>query len=133
MTATTILDVGSSASRRRRSLWRYWRGNLKGSEFTWALAFSVPYIAVFLAFVVYPVFYGVWMGSNPALYADVFSDVIYQDTVVNTLLFVAVGVNLKLFLALLLSGLFMRPGWLTKVMLMLFVLPWAVPQLPAFI
>ena len=72
-------------------------------------------------------------GKQSGLYADVFSDVIYQDTVVNTLLFVAVGVNLKLFLALLLSGLFMRPGWLTKVMLMLFVLPWAVPQLPAFI
>src|SRR5260370_8176624 len=73
------------------------------------------------------------MGSDPALYSDVFSDVIYQDTVVNTLIFVALGVNLKLFLALLLSGVFMRPGWVTKVMLMLFVLPWAVPQLPAFI
>ena len=133
MTAATELDVGLPSPTRRRSFLRYWRGNLKGSEFTWALAFSVPYIAVFLAFVAYPVFYGLWMGSNPALYADVFSDVIYQDTVVNTLLFVAVGVNLKLFLALLLSGLFMRPGWLTKVMLMLFVLPWAVPQLPAFI
>ena len=110
MTAATELDVGLPSPTRRRSLLRYWRGNLKGSEFTWALAFSVPYIAVFLAFVVYPVFYGVWMGSNPALYADVFSDVIYKDTVVNTLLFVAVGVNLKLFLALLLSGLFMRPA-----------------------
>src|ERR1700730_8063062 len=133
MTAATELDVGLPSPTRRQSFLRYWRGNLKGSEFTWALAFSVPYITVFLAFVAYPVFYGLWMGSNPALYADVFSDVIYQDTVVNTLLFVAVGVNLKLFLALLLSGLFMRPGWLTKVMLMLFVLPWAVPQLPAFI
>src|SRR3984893_817925 len=133
MTAATELDVGLPSPTRRQSFLRYWRGNLKGSEFTWALAFSVPYITVFLAFVAYPVFYGLWMGSNPALYADVFSDVIYQDTVVNTLLFVAVGVNLKLFLALLLSGLFMRPGWLTKVMLMLFVLPWAVPQLPTFI
>jgi multiple sugar transport system permease protein len=133
MTAATVLDVGSPSSKQKQSLWRYWRGNLKGSEFTWALAFSVPYIAVFVAFVVYPVFYGLWMGSDPALYSDVFSDVIYQDTVVNTLVFVVLGVNLKLFLALLLSGVFMRPGWWTKVMLMLFVLPWAVPQLPAFI
>ena len=133
MTVATVLDVGPPAPRRRRSFWRYWRGNLKGSEFTWALAFSVPYIAVFLAFVAYPVFYGLWMGSAPALYAEVFSDVIYQDTVINTLVFVALGVNLKLFLALLLSGVFMRPGRVTKVMLMLFVLPWAVPQLPAFI
>ena len=123
MTAATVLDVGLPAPRRRRSFWRYWRGNLKGSEFTWALAFSVPYIAVFLAFVVYPVFYGLWMGSAPALYAEVFSDVIYQDTVINTLVFVALGVNLKLFLALLLSGVFMRPGRVTKVMLMLLCCP----------
>src|SRR6266545_2066421 len=100
MTVATALDVDRPARRQRRSFWRYCRGHLKGSEFTWALAFSVPYIAVFLAFVAYPVFYGLWMGSDPALYADVFSDVIYWDTVVNTLIFVVLGVNLKLFLAL---------------------------------
>ena len=52
------------------SLWRYWQGGLHGSEFTWAVAFVVPYIAVFLAFVVYPVLYGLWMGSTPHLYAS---------------------------------------------------------------
>ena len=67
MTTTTVLDVGSSAPRRRQSFWRYCRGNLKGSEFAWALAFSVPYIGVFVAFVAYPVFYGLWMGRDPAL------------------------------------------------------------------
>ena len=51
----------------RQSLWRYWRGGLQGSEFTWAVAFVVPYIAVFLGFVIYPALYGLWMGSNPAL------------------------------------------------------------------
>ena len=71
MTAATELDVGLPSPSRRRSFLRYWRGNLKGSEFTWALAFSVPYIAVFVGFVAYPVFYGVWMGSDPALYAVV--------------------------------------------------------------
>src|SRR5215468_6229222 len=129
MTTASAIEFGRPAAR-RQSLWRYWRGGLRGSEFTWALAFLVPYIAVFLAFVVYPVFYGLWMGRAPALYAEIFSDVIYRDTVINTLIFVALGVNLKLFLALLLSGVFMRRGWVTKVMLMLFVLPWAVPQLP---
>src|SRR5712691_11533406 len=117
MTAASVLDVGRPAPRRRQSFLRYWRGHLKGSEFTWALAFTVPYVGVFLAFVAYPVSYGLWMGSNPALYPEIFSDVIFQDTVVNTPVFVALGVNLKLFLALLLSGLFMRPGWVTKVML----------------
>jgi multiple sugar transport system permease protein len=117
----------------RQSLWRYWRGGLQGSEFTWAVAFIVPYVAVFLAFVVYPVGFGLWMGSQPHLYAEVFSDPIYQQTVVNTLLFLAFGVNLKLFFALMLSGFFMRPGWWPKGLLLLFVLPWAVPALPSFI
>jgi len=85
---------------RRQSLWRYWRGGLQGSEFAWALAFLVPYIGVFLAFVVYPVFYGLRMGSEPSLYREVFSDPIYQQTVINTLIFVTFGVNLKLFFAL---------------------------------
>jgi multiple sugar transport system permease protein len=114
-------------------LWRYWRGGLRGSEFAWALAFLVPYIGVFLAFVVYPVFYGLRMGSDPSLYTEVFSDPIYQQTVINTLIFVTFGVNLKLFFALLLSGFFMRPGWWVKGLLMIFVLPWAVPALPSFI
>ncbi len=41
-----------------RPLRRAWRGGLHGSEFTWAVAFVVPYAAVFLAFVAYPVVYG---------------------------------------------------------------------------
>ena len=73
------------------------------------------------------------MGSSPHLYTELFSDPIYQQTLVNTLLFLAFGVNLKLFLALLMSGFFMRPGWWTKALLMVFVLPWAVPALPTFI
>jgi multiple sugar transport system permease protein len=132
MSSTTVNELDPPVIP-RRTLLRYWQGSLRGSEFTWAVAFVVPYIAVFLAFVVYPVFYGAWMGSNPHLYADLFADPIYQSTVVNTLLFLAFGVNLKLFLALMLSGFFMHPGWPTKVLLMIFVLPWAVPALPTFI
>jgi multiple sugar transport system permease protein len=132
MTTVSIIELGRPADR-RQSLWRYWRGGLRGSEFTWAVAFVVPYIAVFLAFVVYPVLYGGWMGSQPSLYTELFSDPIYQQTVVNTLLFVAFGVNLKLFFALLLSGFFMRPGWWVKGLLLIFVLPWAVAAVPTFI
>src|SRR5438477_6655685 len=132
MTTLSAIEFGRPAVR-LRSLWRYLRGGLRGSEFTWALAFLVPYIGVFFAFVVYPVFYWLWMGIEPKLYTDVFSDPIYQQTVVNTLVFVAFGVNLKLFFALMLSGFFMRPGWWVKGLLMIFVLPWAVPELPSFI
>jgi len=133
MTTASAIELGHSPAARRQSLWRYWRGGLHGSEFTWAVAFVVPYIGVFLAFVVYPVFYGLWMGSQPSLYTELFSDPIYQQTVVNTLLFLAFGVNLKLFFALMLSGFFMRKGWWTKALLVVFVLPWAIPTLPSFI
>src|SRR6516165_2933219 len=132
MTTASAIEFAGPAGR-RQSLGRYWRGGVQGSEFASALVFLVPYIAVFLAFVVYPVFYGLWMGSVPKLYPEVFSDPIYQQTLVNTVLFVAFGVNLKLFFALLLSGFFMRPGWWVKALLMVFVLPWAVPALPSFI
>jgi multiple sugar transport system permease protein len=132
MASVSVADVGGPAVR-RQTLWRYWRGGLRGSEFAWAVAFLVPYIGVFFAFVVYPVCYGLWMGSEPSLYTELFSDPIYQSTVINTMLFLAFAVNLKLFFALMLSGFFMRPGWWVKGLLLIFVLPWAVPALPSFI
>src|SRR5487761_2118616 len=110
-----------------------WRAGLQGPELIWALAFLVPYIVTFALFVVYPILYGLWMGSNPALYADLFSDPVYQQTVVNTLIFVLVGVNLRMVLALGLSGFFMRKRWWIKALLMVFILPWAVPALPTFL
>src|SRR3954451_18432798 len=74
MTSASIIDVGRPSASRRQSLWRYWRGGLRGSEFAWAVAFIVPYIFVFFAFVVYPVFSGLWMAPTPALSVDLFSD-----------------------------------------------------------
>ena len=117
---------------RRHSLLDYWRGSLKGSEYLWALAFVIPYMAVFVVFVAYPICYGLWMGHNPALYKELWEDPVYITTLINTVIYLAVAVNLKMFLAFLLSGFFIRPGWWTKVLLIVFVLPWAVPALPTF-
>jgi multiple sugar transport system permease protein len=128
-TPETFPILESAVSRPRR---RTWRGHLQGSEFAWAVAFVIPYAAVFLAFVVYPVAYGVWLGRNPDLYAELFSDPIYLRTAVNTALYLVVGVNLKMFGALLLSGFFMRRGWWVKGLLLIYVLPWAMPALPSF-
>src|ERR1700730_9537944 len=80
--------------------------HLHGSDFIWAIAFVVPYAAVFLAFVVYPFSYALWMAGRPSLYADLIDDPSYLRSVVNTLLFVGLAVNLKMFLALVLSGFF---------------------------
>jgi multiple sugar transport system permease protein len=121
------------ASVRQRAVARYFRGGLKGGEYTWAVAFVVPYVAVFLTFVAYPIVYGLWMGSEARLYRELFDDPIYQSSVVNTVLYLALGVNVKMFLALLLSGFFMRPGRWMKILLLIFILPWAVPQISTFI
>jgi multiple sugar transport system permease protein len=132
MTTATIVELGRRAPARQSWL-RTLRGGLQGSEYAWALAFCVPYVGVFLAFVVYPVAYGIWLGHSPSLYVELFDDPIYQQTVVNTIIYLGIGVNVKLFGALLLSGLFMRRGWWVKGLLMIYVLPWAVPALPTFI
>jgi len=132
MASVSVIEAGRPVLG-RRSLLRTWRGGLQGSEFAWALAFCIPYVAVFLAFVAYPIVYGLWLGHNPALYAELWQDPIFQMTVVNTIIYLAVGVNVKMFFALLLSGFFMRRGWWVKGLLMIYVLPWAVPALPTFI
>ena len=128
-TAEAVPLQAVSPARPRRQVRRL---GLQGSEFTWAVAFVIPYVGVFLAFVAYPVAYGLWLGSDPALYAELMSEPIYQRTVVNTTLYLVIGVNLKMFGALLLSGFFMRRGWWVKGLLIIFVLPWAVPALPSF-
>jgi multiple sugar transport system permease protein len=132
MDATQVIETGrgTTVPRARRGAWR---GGLQGSEYTWAIAFVVPYIAVFIAFVAYPVVFGMWLGHDPHLYAELWDDPVYKMTVVNTILYLVIGVNLKMFLALLFSGFFMRPGWWVKGLLMIYVLPWAVPALPTFI
>jgi multiple sugar transport system permease protein len=88
---------------------------------------------VFCAFVVYPVAYGLWMASDPSLYGELIKSPLYVQTVVNTMLYVGLGVNVKLFLALLLSGFFMRRRWWIKALLPVYMLPWALPAIPSFV
>jgi multiple sugar transport system permease protein len=88
---------------------------------------------VFFAFAVYPVGYALWMAGRPSLYAELLADPRYLPTLVNTLIFVGLGVNLKMFLALLLSGFFMRRGWWIKALLVVYVLPWMLAAVQAFI
>jgi len=106
---------------------------LRRPEIGWAFAFLLPYLAVFAAFVVYPVGYGLWMARDPGLYAELLADPPYLRTVINTVLFVGLGVNIMMFCALLLSGYFMqRKGWV-RALFAIFLLSWAMPQIPAFV
>jgi multiple sugar transport system permease protein len=100
------------------------RRGLHRTDFAWAIAFILPYAAVFFAFVVYPFGYALWLASEPSLYVDLIRDPLYLPAVVNTLLFVGFGVNVKMFLALLLSGFFLRKRRWIQALLAVFVLPW---------
>jgi multiple sugar transport system permease protein len=81
---------------------------------------------VFFVLFLYPVGYALWMASRPSLYAELIADRLYLPTIVNTLLFVGLGVNVKMFLALLLSGFFLRPRWWIRALLAIYILPWAL-------
>ena len=108
------------------SRWPRGYGQLHGADLRWAIAFVLPYAAVFFVFVVYPFGYALWMAGRPALYAELIANRSYLTAVVNTLLFVGIGVNVKMFLALLLSGFFLRPRWWIKAALAVYVLPWLI-------
>jgi multiple sugar transport system permease protein len=97
------------------------------------LLFSLPLIALFLAFVAYPLYFEVTQALDRYTYEVLFSDPIYLQTVVNTLVYVGIAVNVKLFLALLLSGLLESDDRATRVLSAIFLLPWAIPVLPGIL
>jgi multiple sugar transport system permease protein len=111
----------------RRPSWQF-----RLPDTTWAIAFVVPYVAVFLLFVVYPVVSGLWMGHDLSLYALLFDDPLYLTTAMNTLIFVAIGVNVMMFLAFLISGFFMNRSWWVRLLLAIFLIPWALPAMIVF-
>jgi multiple sugar transport system permease protein len=110
-----------------------WHVYLHGSELAWAIAFVVPYAGVLLAFALFPIAYGLWMASSPSLYLTLFASDEYREAVVSTLLYVGIGVNLNMFLSLLLSGFFMRPRRWVRALLVVSMLPWALPAQTGFI
>jgi multiple sugar transport system permease protein len=73
------------------------------------------------------------MAGDPSLYRALLDDRLYARSVLNTALFVGFSVNAKMVLALLLSGFFMRRRWWIRALLPVFMLPWALPAIPAFV
>jgi multiple sugar transport system permease protein len=110
-----------------------WRSHLHGSDLICSILFIVPYAALFVAFVIYPMTYAIWMGTNPALYAELLSDPRYVRAAINTVLFVGLAVNLQMILALLLSGFFMRCRRWIRALLVVYILPWTLPAVPAYL
>jgi len=112
----------SSALRNPRNPWKFW-GRMM----------VLPYLLVFLIFVLYPVFYGFWLARDPQNYVKLFEDPIFFRTALNTAIFLVVAVNLKMAIALGLSGFFVLTRWWIKVLAALFILPWALPSIPTIL
>src|SRR6267154_6805847 len=74
----------------------------------WGIVMLAPYLLVFLAFVVYPVGYGLWLARRPESYVALVDDPIFARSVINTLVFLIVGINFKMIVALFLSGFFVQ-------------------------
>ncbi|MEP6739342.1 MAG: sugar ABC transporter permease [Caldimonas sp.] len=99
----------------------------------WGLILVAPYVLIFAVFVLYPVGYGLWLARHPASYVKLVDDPVFARTVVNTLVFLIVGINLKMVVALFLSGFFVRTRPWIKWLSLLFILPWAVPSIPTIL
>mgnify|MGYP001261776401 FL=1 len=121
----TAALASAAASRRTRPGLSTWT--------LWGRALLVPYVLVFLVFVLYPVGYGLWLARHPDSYVRLLDDPIFYRTAVNTLIFVVVAVNVKMVVAMGLSGFFVQTRWWIKIISMIFILPWAVPSIPTIL
>jgi multiple sugar transport system permease protein len=99
----------------------------------WGRVLVVPYLIIFLVFVIYPVCYGLWLARDPQSYVKLAADPIFFRTAVNTVVFLLIAINLKMFVALMLSGFFLHSRWWIKALSVLFILPWAVPSIPTIL
>ncbi len=119
---SAALPPESGRPRRTGSQWEFW-----------GRVFVLPYILVFVVLVLFPVTYGLWLARDPASYAKLFADPIFFRSVVNTVIFLVVAINLKMAIALFLSGFFVQTRWWIKILSVLFILPWAVPSIPTIL
>jgi len=99
----------------------------------WGVIFLAPYVVIFFVFVLYPVLYGLWLARHPESYVALFDDPIFAGSVVNTLIFLIVAINIKMMVALFLSGFFVTARPWIKWLSVLFILPWAVPSIPTIL
>jgi multiple sugar transport system permease protein len=123
MTATAIGDSGTARPAPPRM----------SPAQAWGLLLIAPYILIFLAFVLYPIGYGLWLARHPHSYEELIEDPIFFRSIVNTLVFLIVGINLKMAIALGLAEFFMQQRPWIRWLSVLFILPWAVPSIPTIL
>jgi multiple sugar transport system permease protein len=125
MAVPALVDTRAAFAARSRR--RLSHGELTG------LLMLLPYLMIFALFVAYPVAYGLWLARHPDSYRRIAADPIFLRSVVNTVAFLLIAINVKMMLALGLSGFFTRPRWWIRILLLIFILPWALPSIPTIL
>ena len=120
--ASVALPAVSAPVRKSATQWEFWGRML-----------VVPYLLIFFIFVLFPVGYGLWLARHPESYVKLFDDPIFFRTAINTVIFLVVGINIKMAVAMVLSGFFVQTRWWIKIISLIFILPWAVPSIPTIL
>ena len=64
--STMTLDTPATASAVRKNAMTSWE--------KWGAILVIPYLLIFLIFVIYPVGYGLWLARHPESYERLFAD-----------------------------------------------------------
>ncbi len=99
----------------------------------WGTLMVLPYLLIFLVFVLYPVGYGLWLARHPESYVKLADDPIFFRSLINTVVFLVIAINVKMLVALVLSGFFVHTRWWIKIVSVIFILPWAMPSIPTIL
>jgi ABC-type Fe3+ transport system permease subunit len=75
MSQAAAISASAPPIARRTTRWEFWGRML-----------VLPYLVVFVVFVLYPVGYGLWLARDPQSYARLFDDPIFFRTAVNTVI-----------------------------------------------
>ena len=125
------------ASSGKREVW--------GREVWKSYLFVLPFLVLFLSFIVYPLLSEIYysftryeIGLSPRFvglknFVGLVQDSDYRQSVLNTVIYVGVGVNVKLILSLLVAIFFNREFRGRSLVQALFLLPWAAATISSLL
>ncbi len=128
MTLTTQAAAAGASGPRSGS-----RRSTRRSATLWALAFVVPFLLIYGWFALYPLAYELALGLRPDNYIALWENAKYHKALLNTAIFVAVAVNLKMILALALSSAMVSPSRFLRIATVIALIPWMVPEVVALL
>lgn len=109
------------------------------SFYFYGLSFCFPFLFIFGAFIAFPLLYGLFLsfikdgGFTLIHYINALRDEMFIKSLYNTAIYVGIAVNIKIFLAFILSSILNFPYRIIKVLKVVYVFSWALPMVSAAI